>query len=521
MTFFRIILFFFFLFLSAEAKNKADIQRFCPLLEEKIKKIKDDYRAPGLAIALIKNNEVIYTHTTGVKENGTDTPINNETVFQVASTSKLLLTFVIAQLVEEKVLSWDTPVHKYVPELEFSDKTANEKITLIDLLTHRVGLQAFTGDMMWHLHFSPTELIKSLKHIKFKSCFREKYAYQNSMFAIAGIMVERATQKSIEQLFNERIFKPLNMEQASVGMDALKPKFFGFKKANFAFPHDIRDGKVYTKPLMPHMYYFPGSSGVNLSIQDAAKWLIFSMNDYTHNGKQYLKKETIDFLRSPKSTATISDHDLQFAKERFSKTSYDIGIFESQYGPSDKTKLYAHMGGFNGVRSYFGFIPSENIGIVILSNYGSMRVSLMPEVIRNTFLDWYFDLKGIDWLERIHGTELKWRSEHKNHRTLNRLHYPTAPRNFNDYTGVYTHKIFGNATIEHKDGKLIVQYKGKNIPLTHWNGDEFDMKPYHLDESYNDYDVCPVYFYLNTQGQFKLYIGNMSEGVSPYFEKTH
>ena len=80
--FLSISLFFFFLLLSAEAKNKADIQRFCPLLEEKIKKIKDDYRAPGLAIALIKNNEVIYTHTTGVKENGTDTPINNETVFR-------------------------------------------------------------------------------------------------------------------------------------------------------------------------------------------------------------------------------------------------------------------------------------------------------------------------------------------------------------------------------------------------------------------------------------------------------
>jgi len=145
----------------------------------------------------------------------------------------------------------------------------------------------------------------------------------------------------------------------------------------------------------------------------------------------------------------------------------------------------------------------------------------MPEVIRNIFLDWYFNLNGIDWLEPIHGTELKWRSEHKNHRTLNRLHYPTAPRNFNDYTGVYNHKIFGNVTIKHQDGKLNIIYKGKSIPLTHWNGDEFDMKPSDLDESYNDYDVCPVYFFLDNQGQFKLYIGNMSEGISPYFEKIH
>lgn len=520
MIFFRIILFFFFAVLSLDAKTKDDIKRFIPLFEAQIQKIKDEYRAPGLAIAIIKNGEVVYTKTTGVKDNGADAPINEETVFQIASSSKMLLTFVIAQLVEEKVLSWDTPVHNYIPELELSDKTANEKITLIDLITHRVGLPPFTGDMMWHLNFSPIEFIKSLKYVKFKAPFREKYAYQNSMFALAGIMVERATKKSIEQLFSERIFKPLNMEQSSVGMDALKPKFFGFKKANFAFPHDIRDGKVYTKPLMPHMYNFPGSSGVNLSIKDAAKWLNFLMNDYTYKGKQYLTKETIDFLRSPKTVANISDHDLQFAKERFSKTAYDIGIFESQYGPNQQNKLYAHMGGFNGVRSYFGFIPSENIGIVILSNYGSMRVSLMPEVIRNTFLDWYFGFKGVNWLERIHGTEVKWRSDNKNHRILNRLHYPTAPRNFDEYTGVYEHKIFGNVTVDHKDGKLTVMYRGKNIPLTHWNGDEFMMKPYSLDESYNDYDVCPVYFQLDGTGQFKLYIANMSEGMSPYFEKV-
>lgn len=520
MIFFRIILLFFFFILSLEAKTKTEIQKFIPLFEKKIKKIKEDYRAPGLAIAIIKNGEVVYTNTMGVKENGTDTPINDETIFQIASNSKLLLTFVIAQLVEEKVLSWDMPVHNYIPELELSDKTANEKITLIDLLTHRVGLPSFTGDMMWHLNFPPSDFIKSLKHVKFKAPFREKYAYQNCMFAIASIMVERVTKKSIEQLFNERIFKPLNMENASVGMDALKPKFFGFKKANFAFPHDIRNGKIYTKPLMPHIYYFPGSSGVNMSIKDATKWLNFLMNNYTHNGKQYLKQETIDFLRSPKIVANISEHDLQFANERFSKTAYDIGIFESQYGPNEKTKLYAHMGGFNGVRSYFGFIPSENIGIVILSNYGSMRVSLMPEIIRYIFLDWYFNLNAIDWLERIHGTELKWRSDNNNHRILNRLHYTMAQRNFDEYAGVYTHKIFGNVTVGHNDGKLNLLYKGKNIPLKYWNGDEFEMKPFDLDESYNDYDVCPVYFTFDINGQFKLYIANMSEGMSPYFDKV-
>ncbi|MDP2193585.1 MAG: serine hydrolase domain-containing protein, partial [Alphaproteobacteria bacterium] len=153
------------------AKTKEEINDYLPRFEEKLKKIKDDYRAPGLAIAIVKDNEVIFQKTLGVKENGTTDPINEDTIFQIASNTKVFLAFVIAQLVEEGVLSWDTPVHKYIPELVLSNKEAQEKITLIDLLTHRIGLPHFTGDMMWHLRFSPIELINSLRHIQFKYGF--------------------------------------------------------------------------------------------------------------------------------------------------------------------------------------------------------------------------------------------------------------------------------------------------------------------------------------------------------------
>lgn len=513
-------IYFFILVSFCFAKGKQEILQYVPTFEKHIQKTMDDYLAPGLAVAIVKDGEIIYTKTMGTKENNKDLPIDDETVFQIASVSKTFLVFVIAQLVDEKVLSWDTPVRKYVPELEFSDKSMDDKITLIDLITHRIGLPVFSGDSMWHLGFSIVELIKSLKYIPLKFVPREHYGYQNHMFSVASLLVERVTKKSIETLYEERIFKPLGLKTASVGMDSLKPKFFGLKKPNFALPHDIRDGVVYTKPLMPHMYMYPGGTGINISIKEMAKWLKFLVDDYAYNGKKFLNPETVKYIRSSKIKIDFSDYDLQFSKDRFSNSSYDVGLFESQYGPNPEHRLFGHMGGFNGVRSYMCFMPSEKLGIVILSNLGSMRVSLMPEVIRNTFLDWYLDLPKINWIERIHGTEVKYRSERKNTRTLSRIQYLLSARDFKEYVGLYHHDIYGDLRITQQEKDLIITYRGKAIQLTYWNGDEFDMKPHDLSPSYGDYDVAPVQFVRTQDGSFKLYVGNMSEGQNPFFMKV-
>lgn len=514
---FRFFLFFFSVCFVLEAKTKEDIKKYIPVFEKEIQKIKETYRAPGLAIAIIKDNEIVYQQTFGEKENGKKNPIDGDTVFQIASTTKTFLTFVLAQLVEEGVLSWDTPISKYLPELVFHNETAHKDATILDLVTHRMGLPPFSGDSLWHMGYEPIELLKTLRKIPFKFGFREHYTYQNHLFGAASVIIERVTNKKIDQVFQERIFKPLGMKNASATLKAIQPSLFGFIKPNFAYPHDIRDGKVFTKPLTNHMYLFTGSSGANLSLNDAVIWLQFLMNNYTYKGKQFLKPETVAFLQSPHVACTFSDHETQFHKERFSNTHYCVGFFKSQYGCDKDNILIAHMGGFNGVRSYIGFIPSQNLGLVMLSNYGSMNISLMPEAIRNTFLDWYFDLPTLNWIELIYQKSRSYIAKYQQTRMQNRMYNPTAARNLKEYVGTYTHNLYGNVIIKIENSTLTMSYRGKTIPLTHWNGDEFSIKPFDLSPSLNDYDFCPIYFITDKEGNRKMYIGQLYEG-SPTFD---
>ncbi|CAO5676124.1 MAG: D-aminopeptidase [Holosporales bacterium] len=515
---FKVSLSYLFLIAALFCKTKEAVKDYMPTFEKKIIQIKDAYKAPGVGVAIVKDGEIVFEKAWGTKENGKNAPIDNDTVFQIASLSKTFLTFVIAQLVDEGVLTFETKVADILPELQFEKEDVQKNLTVLDLLTHCLGLPPFAGDTLWHLDFSPKELLGALKHVPFKHKFRERYTYQNHMFGAASLLVERVTKKTIAQLFDERIFKPLGMKNASVGIEPLQAGFFGLSQKNVAKPHDIRDGKIYTKDFSPKTYLFPGSSGVNLSIKDAAIWLKFVMDGYKHNGKEFLKEKTVTYMQTPKVPCHFSDHDLQFSPHRFSKSSYDIGLFESQYGPDPKNIWYGHMGGFNGVRSYMGFMKSQNVGLIVISNYGSMNVSLMPEVIRNFFLDWYLDLKNINWLDEITATSNKWIGQYNNNRIQNRLSNPVSARNSKDYVGTYTHPLYGKIKIEEDGKNLKLFYRDKTVTITHWNENEFSLKPYELASTYNDYDLCTVYFSFNPKEKVRMYIGQMFEGQK-YFEK--
>ncbi|MBP9752600.1 MAG: serine hydrolase [Proteobacteria bacterium] len=520
MRYFKKIFYFFSLFIAISTflypKTADEILKHIPELEKEILKSKDAYRATGLSIAIVKDGNIIYTKSFGTKENGKNEEIDNDTIHQIASLSKTFLSYLIAKLVDEGILSWDMPIHKVLPELIFSDETANKSATLLDLLTHRIGLSPFSGDTLWHLAYKDIEILKALKNLPFKYKFRELYTYQNHMFGAASIIVERVTKKTIAQLFDEKIFKPLGMKTASVGLKPLQPTFFGFKKKNVAYPHDIRDGKVYTKPFMEESFLFPGSTGVNLSIKDAAIWLQFLINDYTFEGKAFLKPETLKFIRSPKVVCKFKEDDLMFPHERFTDSSYDVGMFEHKYAGHH---MYSHMSGFNGVRGYLAFFPDEKMGFIILSNYGSMKVSLMPEVIRGYFLDWYFDLSTINWIERIHNLENKYKKMYENNRLNEKLMSPQASRKLSDYIGTYTNIFYGAIDVIEENNQLRMKYREKSVTLNHWNGDSFNIKPYELNPTLNDLDYCPIYFTINNYQKPELHIGQMYEGKAVFVKK--
>lgn len=522
MNIFQKIILIFSVSLAVESKTAQDIQKFIPEFEEYINYSLKEWVAPGVAVAIVKDGKIIYAKGFGVRQQGESGRVDENTVFQIASCSKAFLAATIGKLVDEGKLKWDDKVIEYIPELVLDDEKITKELTVLDLLTHRTGLKGFSGDTFWNLGFSQSELIQSLRYIPFTKKFREEYSYQNHMFSVASLLVERVTGKTIEKLFEQNFFKPLDMKQASVGIDSLRRKFWQILgRQNIAHPHDVRNGKIYEKPFTDEIYLFSGGSGVNASVTDMAKWIQFQLVGLCVNNQLFLKSDTLAFMRSPKVSVELKADDMQFPGERFSDVSYTIGWFKQKYGVGqNKIEFYSHMGAFNGVRSYVLFSPQENLGLVILSNFGSMRVSLLPEGIRSRFLDMYLNLPKVDWTKKLCDQMSAIRKHNHRYKDVERMQYPVQKQADDYYIGCYENPAYGKVEIVADTAGLFMKYRGRVIRLSHWNGNGFVAKGYEVSSTYSDYDECEVVFDASDMNKAKgVYISLMFEGKDQLFKR--
>ena len=174
-------------------------------LDEKLKEI-DDYAnavmtthkaaAAGMAIAIVKDDKVAFAKGYGLRELGKSDPVDQNTVFAIASNSKAFTAAALAILVDEKKLAWDDKVSKYLPGFQMYDPWVTSELTVRDLVSHRVGLDTFSGDLLWYeTTYSTDEILNRLRYLKPVSSFRTRYGYQNLMFIAAGRVVEKVSGK--------------------------------------------------------------------------------------------------------------------------------------------------------------------------------------------------------------------------------------------------------------------------------------------------------------------------------------
>src|SRR5436305_9323602 len=168
------------------------------------------WKLPGLAVAIVKDDRVVLARGYGVKELGGSAPVTDETLFQIASTSKAFTTTAMAMLVDEKKMSWDDPVRQHVVYFHLDDACADAGVTLRDIVSHRTGLSRH--DELWdNSGLSREEVIRAIGHVKLAKPFRSAYQYQNIMFMAAGEAVEHASGMSWDDFVRTRIVRPLQM----------------------------------------------------------------------------------------------------------------------------------------------------------------------------------------------------------------------------------------------------------------------------------------------------------------------
>ena len=302
-----------------------------------------DWRIPALAIAVVKDDSVVFAKGYGVLQKGTSQPANEHTRFAIGSTTKAMTSASIAMLVDDGKLTLDDPVTKYIPELQLSDPWVTRELTIRDLLTHRSGLPG--TDLFWgsSWKYSQPEIIRRLRYIRPTASFRSAWQYQNVLYALNGVIIERVSGMPWEQFVKKRIFEPLGMNET----EALNSTIAG--KPNVAVPHALINDSVAVVPVRSTDPVASAGS-VWSSVSDMAKWMRFVIDSGRVGNKRLIQQRTFAELVTPQIQAPMEQYPaLQLAKPDF--FSYGLGWFIQDYRGQH---VWMHTGSINGLCAIIG-----------------------------------------------------------------------------------------------------------------------------------------------------------------------
>jgi len=191
----RIIFVIILFVLSVPAICQPDIKK----LSSYIDSCRIEWEIPGMAVGIIKDNNIYMLQGFGVREEGKNEPVTPQTMFGIASLTKAFTTAALSQLNDKGKISWDDKVIKHIPYFQMYDPWITNSMTIRDLLCHRSGLETFSGDLLWNsTKYSREDIIKRVQYLKPTFGFRDGYGYSNLMFLTAGEIIPVVTGKSFD-----------------------------------------------------------------------------------------------------------------------------------------------------------------------------------------------------------------------------------------------------------------------------------------------------------------------------------
>ena len=425
----------------------------------------EDWDVPGMAIGVVKDGELIFSGAYGILEEGKKAQPDKNTLYGIASNSKAFTSAIIAMLVQEGKLNWNDKVRDYLPYFEVYDPWVSNEVTIRDLLSHRVGLGTFSGDIIWYKSdFTPQEIVKKAKHIPQAFDFRAGYGYSNIMYITAGEVIKAVTGKPWSENVKERIFKPLGMDRSITTPESLD------EKGNYVTPHARQDDK--NIPIEWVNWEDVGAlGGVISSVEDLSKWMIFNLNHGIIGKDTLLTEKNINLMWTPHNNFVI-DH---FSAHDFNTHFRGYGL---GWGLSDfhGRMRVAHTGAIDGMITGISLIPDEKLGVVVLTN--GMKTPYSAAA--NYALELFLGLSPRDWsaenLERYNNrqqsdTRISSRKEKRVPNTE-----PSLP--LEKYTGTYYSDIHGNIYITLENNQLRMEFEHAEplaATLKHWHYDVWEI----------------------------------------------
>lgn len=332
---------------------------------------------PAMAVAIVKDNQVIFERAWGVRSVEDNSPVNVHSVFRLASLSKGFAPVLAGIMVEKGKLHWSDPIIQYVPDLRLSNPEYTQTLNLEHVLSHTTGLPRHAYSNLVNLGRPYRQILPMLKNVELAHPPGVFYNYQNVAYSLSGDVLEKVGGKSYSALMEEFVFRPAGMKRASVGFEAMD------SLRNKALPHGPDQAGYHPVRLEPDWYTVAPAAGVNASIRDMEKWLLLLLGARP----DIISGQTLDKIFTPYVSVSTRESNLRSWRKGLEAAWYALGWRVMDYRGR---RIIYHGGYVNGYRTEIAFDRERKIGVVLLS---SASASFIGECMP-TFFDLYQETIG-------------------------------------------------------------------------------------------------------------------------------
>jgi len=449
--------------LFAQTVRQSDIDAFDKYAEA----ARQQWNVPGMSIAVVKDGKVLLSKGYGVRELGKSETVNAETLFGAMSTTKAMTAVAMGMLVDEGKVGWNDKVLKHLPDFRVADPYVTNELRVRDLFTHNAGLGNADFLWAWTPELSSDEIARRMQYAPQAYSLRSGFIYQNIMYLVAGMVIEKASGMSWEKFMSDRVFGPLGMKSTYPNF-TLSSGYQNRSKAHFDIEKKVE--------VIPEMTVDKaGAAGAVWSnADDIAKWVNFNLGNTTVNGKELLKPGTLAEIMRPQTIVPAGEF---YPTARLTKphwTTYGFGWFQQDYRGE---MVNMHTGSLAGRTAIVGLIPDKKFGIYIFGNidHAEVRHALMLKafdvfVFGDNTRDWSTEAKAL--YDGLAADGDKRLAAVKAMRVQNTA--TTLP--LEAYAGKYSDPFYGSLDVTFANGKLdITISKEAAGKLEHWQHDTFQV----------------------------------------------
>jgi CubicO group peptidase (beta-lactamase class C family) len=364
------------LFPACATETGTTLEQRLDRLVEQLEQEREKSHIPGMAIAVVKDDEVILAQGFGVMDIENQTPVTPETIFAVGSCTKAFTSTLIGMLIDEGKMDWDDPVTEHIPYFKLNIKSENQvdQVTIRDMLCHRTGFTRM-GILIASGKVPREEVLQAATKAEPWAEFRDKFYYTNVMYLASGVAAGKAANEDWDMLIAERIFEPLGMSSSSTSLHQVESS--PDLSLGYIWDQDLEEYREKPKRTIDNI----GPAGsINSNVVDLAQWVRFQLGHGEYEGTRLLSEEQ----HQETWTGQI---------ELSETTSYCLGWFLREWNGEP---LIEHGGNVDGFSAQVALLPESDIGFVLLTNASIAPVSQSIDLVFETLLGEWDDMEPED-----------------------------------------------------------------------------------------------------------------------------